>query len=82
MCVPLCVCAPVYIRCFVPAAGVGLWHERLLCLGASNWGDQQLGAATGQSECQCPTVYVDPHHTHVYKYICILIHILAGGCPS
>jgi len=35
----------------IPAAGVGLQPQRLICPGARDWGDWDARAATGQTGC-------------------------------
>ena len=44
----LCVC--LYARVSVPAAKVALWPRVFVCPYASNWGDWDPEAATGQTD--------------------------------
>lgn len=52
------------MRGSVPAAGVGLQPRGLICLGASNRGDRDLGAAAAHSECLSPAAVEDPPCTY------------------
>ena len=59
----------VNLRWSIPATGVGLWPQGLICPSGSNGADWDLGAAAGQMECLNPAAggILTVHNIHIFS---------------